>query len=83
MLLVPVLRLRIVYPAPRLLVAQTVNVCVHIRRDKATKGIRPADRSAASTGSSAPMPVAGGSWSPLQIQDSRNGKSSHRENASF
>ena len=24
----------VVYPAPRLLVAQTVNVCVHIRRDK-------------------------------------------------
>ena len=25
----------VVYPAPRLLVAQTINVCVHIRRDKA------------------------------------------------
>jgi type IV secretion system protein VirB11 len=24
----------VVYPAPRLLVAQTINVCVHIRRDK-------------------------------------------------
>jgi len=31
----------IVYPAPRILVAQTINVCVHIRRDKS----HPAGRS--------------------------------------
>ena len=30
----------VVYPAPRLLVAQTINVCVHIRRDKTHKAGR-------------------------------------------